>query len=293
MFQGVFTALVTPFKQGEVDLEAFQNLIEWQIEQGVQGFVFIGTTGEAPTLTAEEYKRVLKVGLETVKRRVPVIAGTGTNATAATIEKTRYAKELGYDAALITMPYYNKPAQEGLRRHFVAIHEAVDIPLIIYNIPGRSVVDMNMATMSELARLKNIVGVKDATNDLARPLQTRLACGKDFCLLGGENATFAAYLAQGGDGGILVTSNVAPRAMRELFEAWKARDIEKFQRLNELLFPLHEAMFAETNPAPAKYALSKLGKCQNELRLPLCENSPAACQKMDAALQRVKDAGYL
>ncbi|MDD3287772.1 MAG: 4-hydroxy-tetrahydrodipicolinate synthase [Alphaproteobacteria bacterium] len=293
MFKGAFTAIITPFKDGEIDDGAFCDLIDWQIKEGIQGIVINGTTGEAPTLSNDEYKHILKIGIKTANKRVPIIAGSGTNSTAKTIEATAYAKEAGADGALITMPYYNKPTQEGLRRHFVAIHDAVDIPLIIYNIPGRSVVDMKVDTMADLSRLKNIVAVKDATNDLARPLKTRIACGPDFSLLCGENSTYGAFLAQGGDGGILVTSNVVPRALREFTDAWFAGDLKKFAYLNDVLFPLHEVLFVEPNPAPAKYALSRMGKCKNELRLPLCEISAETQKKVDAAMDRVKKAGYL
>ncbi len=292
MFKGVYTAIVTPFRDGKLDEQSLRGFVEWQIGEGIHGLIVAGTTGEAPTLSANEYKRLLELTIQTAKGRIPVIAGTGTNSTDKTIEATRLAKELGAAAALVVTPYYNKPTQEGMRRHFEAINNSVDLPIIIYNVPPRCGVDMDVPTMAKLSRLKNIVGVKDATDDLSRPLATRLACDADFCILTGENPTFGAFLAQGGDGGILVTSNVVPRALREMYDAWVARDIDKFSLLNKMIFPLHKALFCETNPTPVKYAVSRIGKCRNELRLPLCEATKAACEKVDAALQILADAGY-
>jgi 4-hydroxy-tetrahydrodipicolinate synthase len=292
MFKGVYTALVTPFRDGKLDEEALRNLVEWQINEGIHGLVMAGTTGESPTLSSDEYRRLLELTIQTAKGRVPVIAGTGTNSTAATIEKTRLAKELGAAAALVVMPYYNKPTQEGLKRHYHALNDAVDLPLIIYNVPPRSGVDMNVSTMAELSHLKNIVGVKDATDDLSRPLLTHRFCKPGFCNLTGENATFGAFLAQGGDGAILVTSNVVPHALRDMYDAWVARDIDRFQSLNRLLIMLHKALFCETNPVPVKYAVSRLGKCENELRLPLCEATKNAREAVDEALKPLIDAGY-
>lgn len=292
MFKGVYTAIVTPFKNGVLDEDALCSFVDWQIAEGVHGLVVAGTTGESPNLSASEYKRLLELSIQTAKGRVPIIAGTGTNSTSKTIETTRVAKELGASAALVVTPYYNKPTQEGLRCHFEAIANAVDLPILIYNVPCRCVVDMDVPTMAGLSRVKNIVGVKDATDDLSRPLMTRIHSAPGFCLLTGENATFGAFLAQGGDGGILVTSNVTPRALREMYDAWVARDIDTFSRLNQILAPLHKALFCESNPTPVKYAVSRIGKCVNELRLPLCPATSAACEKVDAALQVVVDAGY-
>src|SRR5437899_8635419 len=221
MFQGSLVATITPFRNGAVDERGFQNFIAWQIEQGTHGLVPCGTTGESPTLSHKEHKRVVELCLDVAKGKVPVIAGAGSNSTAEAIDLTRHAKEAGADAALIVTPYYNKPTQEGLYQHFKAIHDAVDLPIIIYNIPGRTAVDMSIATMARLAKLPNVVGVKDATNDLARPLRTREAIGPKFCMLSGEDHTALAFLVQGGDGCISVTANVAPRACADMHGAWQ------------------------------------------------------------------------
>src|SRR5712671_4852323 len=225
MLQGSIVALITPFHNGAVDEKGFQDFVDWQIGQGTHGLVPCGTTGESPTLSHAEHNRVVELCVETAKKRVPVIAGTGSNSTAEAIALTRHAKEAGADAALVVCPYYNRPTQEGLYQHFKAIHDAVDLPIIIYNIPGRSAVDMSNATMARLAKLPNIVGVKDATNDLARPLKMRVEIGQEFCLLSGEDGTAVAYLAQGGDGCISVTANVAPRLCSEMHEAWQKGDV--------------------------------------------------------------------
>jgi 4-hydroxy-tetrahydrodipicolinate synthase len=241
MFRGSITALITPFKAGAVDERAFQSLVDWQIGQGTHGLVPCGTTGESPTLSHEEHNRVVTLCVEAANRRVPVIAGTGSNSTDEAIMLTRHAKEVGADAALVVTPYYNKPTQEGMYRHFKAIHDAVDLPIVIYNIPGRSVIDMSIATMARLAELPNVVGVKDATSDLARPLRTRLAIGRDFCQLSGEDATVVPFLAQGGVGCISVTANIAPKPCAELHDAWQAGDMRRVMDLNERLLPVHDA----------------------------------------------------
>jgi len=269
MFKGSITALLTPFRDGRVDEPAFQAFVEWQIDQGIHGVVPVGTTGESPTLTHDEHKRVVELCVEAVGGRVPVIAGTGSNSTDEAIELTIHAKSAGADAALVVTPYYNKPTQEGLFSHDSAIAGAVDIPVVIYNIPGRSVVDMTVETMARLAKIANIVGVKDATNDLARPVMTRLAVGTGFCQLSGEDATVAAFLGQGGDGCISVTANVAPGLCAQMCEAWQARDIDSFAALRDRLAPLHEALFCESSPGPVKYAASLMDKCLQDTRLPL------------------------
>lgn len=284
MFKGSFPALLTPFANGGVDETAFQDLVEWQIEQGSHGLVPCGTTGESPTLSHEEDMRVTALCVEVAKGRVPVIAGTGSNSTEEAIKLTRHAKQVGADGALVVTPYYNKPTQEGLYRHYKAIQDAVEIPIVIYNIPGRCVIDMSVETMTRLAALPNVVGVKDATCDLARPAKTRLAIGPDFVQLSGEDATVVPFLAQGGHGCISVTANVAPRLCAELHEAWQAGDIESVQRINDRLMPLHEALFAETSPAPVKYAASLLGKCRNIVRQPLVEVSEQTEAKVRAAM---------
>ncbi|MFZ4699774.1 MAG: 4-hydroxy-tetrahydrodipicolinate synthase [Candidatus Methylumidiphilus sp.] len=269
MFTGSIVALVTPFKDGAIDEGAYQSLIDWQISQGTHGIVPCGTTGESPTLSHTEHKRVVELAIEAAGGRVPVIAGTGSNSTAEAIELSRHARQAGATAALVVTPYYNKPTQEGLYQHFKAIHDAAELPILIYNIPGRSAVDMSVATMARLARLPNIVGVKDATANLARPLEIRTVVGPEFCQLSGEDATVVAFLAQGGVGCISVTANVAPAECAALHNAWQAGDWPTVERLRDILAPLHQVMFLETNPAPAKYAVSLLGRCENSLRLPL------------------------
>ncbi len=269
MFKGSITALITPFRGGRVDEPAYQAFVEWQIEEGVHGVVPVGTTGESPTLSHDEHKRVVELCIEVANGKVPVIAGTGSNSTEEAIELTVHAKEAGADAALVVTPYYNKPTQEGLFQHYSAIAEAADIPVVIYNIPGRSIVDMSVETMARLAKVANIVGVKDATNDLARPVVTRLAAGPDFCQLSGEDGTVVAFLAQGGDGCISVTANVAPGPCAQLHEAWQARDLDTVGALRDRLAPLNLALFCESSPGPVKYAASLLDKCLPDTRLPL------------------------
>ncbi len=285
MFKGSFVALITPFRDGGVDENAFQDFVAWQVEQGTRGLVPTGTTGETPTLSHDEQERVISLCAEVANGRVPVVAGTGTNSTAHTIELTRMAKAAGATAALIVCPYYNKPTQEGLYQHFKAIHDAVDMPIVIYNIPGRSAVDMTNATMARLAKLPNIVGVKDATNDLARPLRMRIEIGAEFALLSGEDATAVAYLAQGGDGCISVTANVAPRLLAEMHAAWQKGEVETVRRINERLIPLHDALFAETSPAPVKYAASLLGKCEPRVRQPLWPIMPETEERVARAMR--------
>lgn len=280
MFKGSITALITPFKDGEIDWKAFETFVDWQISQGTHALVPCGTTGESPTLSHKEHREVIQRCLKVAKGRVPVIAGTGSNSTTEAIELTQYAKEDGADAALIVMPYYNKPTQEGMYQHFKKIHDEVDIPIIIYNIPGRSVVDMSVETMARLVQLPNIVGVKDACGNLARPLLTRLACGKDFCQLSGDDDTVAAFLAQGGVGCISVVSNIAPRLCAQMHEAWMTRNLDLFTRLRDQLAPLAGALFCETSPAPVKYGVSLLGMSTDEVRLPLVKASETARTKV-------------
>jgi len=276
MFSASITALLTPFKDGRVDEKAFQSFVQWQIDQGSHGVVPCGTTGESPTLTHEEHMRVTELAIEVAAGRIPVIAGTGSNSTEEAIRLTRHAKQAGADAALVVAPYYNKPTQEGLYQHFKAIHDAVELPIVIYNIPARSVVDMSVATMARLARLPNIVGVKDATADLTRPLRTRVEIGADFCQLSGEDATVTAFLAQGGVGCISVTSNVAPAQCALLHKAWQGGDWATVEHYRDQLLPLHQALFVEASPAPVKYAASLLGICTDEVRLPLVPVTDAA-----------------
>jgi len=287
MFKGSLVALITPFRNGELDEKAFGDFVEWQIQEGTDGLVPVGTTGETPTLSHQEHRRVVELCIEVAKGRVPVIAGAGSNSTREAIALTQHAKTVGADAALVVTPYYNKPTQEGLFQHYKAIHEAVDLPIIIYNIPGRSIVDMSVATMARLAKLPRIVGVKDATNDLARPMRTRIACGRDFCILSGEDATAIQLMAGGGHGCISVTANIAPRLCSEMHRAWQGGDIAKVMDLQERLMPLHDAMFCETSPGPVKYAASLLGKCTAEVRLPLCEIAEASKQRVKEVMTAV------
>jgi 4-hydroxy-tetrahydrodipicolinate synthase len=271
MFQGSITALITPFRNGGVDEKCFQDFVDWQIKEGTDALVPVGTTGESPTLSHEEHMRVVELCIEAAGKRVPVIAGTGSNSTDEAISLTRHAKKAGADAALVVLPYYNKPTPEGQYRHFKAIHDAVDIPIIIYNVPPRTAVDMTVETMARLAKLPHIVGVKDATADLARPMLTRIACGPQFCQLSGEDGTVVPFLAQGGHGCISVTSNVAPRLCAQLHKAWQRRDLDTVNSLNERLMPLHKALFVETSPGPVKYGANLLGRAPADTRLPLCE----------------------
>jgi 4-hydroxy-tetrahydrodipicolinate synthase len=285
MFKGSLVALITPFRDGKLDETAFQEHVAWQLGQGTHGLVPIGTTGECPALEEDEQERLIALCVEVAKGRAPVIPGTGFNSTSHTIAATRAAKEAGADAALVVCPYYNKPTQEGLYQHFKAVHDAVDIPIVVYNIPGRSAVDMSNATMARLAKLPNIVGVKDATNDLTRPLKMRVEIEGEFSLLSGEDGTAVAYLAQGGDGCISVTANIAPALCSEMHTAWQKGDVATVRTLNERLISLHEALFVETSPAPVKYAASLLGRCRPEVRLPLCETTPATQEKVRDAMR--------
>ena len=269
MFRGSICALITPFKNGSVDSAAYEKLIDWQIEQGTEALVPCGTTGESPTLTHEEHKRVTEICIGVAKGKVPVIAGTGSNSTEEAIMLTRHAKKAGANAALVVTPYYNKPTQEGLYEHYKAINDSVDLPVIIYNIPGRSIVDMSIETMARLARLQNIIGVKDATNDVSRATRQKNAIGEEFCQLSGEDGTQIGFLAQGGHGCISVTANVAPKQMFEFHKAWRDGEVRVAQSLNERLMPLHIGLFCESSPGPVKYAASLLGRSSAETRLPL------------------------
>jgi 4-hydroxy-tetrahydrodipicolinate synthase len=268
-FRGSFTALATPFNNGSVDEKAFRALVDWQIAEGTNGLVPAGTTGESPTLSHEEHKEVVEWCIDQAKGRVPVIAGAGSNSTREAIELSQHAEQAGADAVLVVTPYYNKPTQEGLFQHFKAINDAIGIPIIIYNIPARSVIDMSVDTMQRLFELKNIAGVKDATANVVRVSQQRAAMGPDFNQLSGEDATALGFMAHGGHGCISVTSNVAPRLCAEFQSACLRGDFASALRLQDKLMPLHQHLFIETNPAPAKYALSVLGKCAEAVRLPM------------------------
>jgi len=267
--KGSIPALITPFKNGKIDFLSFSKIIEWSINEGSHGFVPCGTTGESPTLSHNEHKKVIEECIKVVDKRVPVIAGTGSNSTEEAIDFTLHAKDAGADAALVVTPYYNKPTQSGLFLHFSKIANSSNIPIIIYNIPGRSVVDMNIDTMKELSKIDNIVGVKDATNDLMRPLLSRQTFKKEFIYLSGEDGTSVAYLAQGGDGCISVTANIAPKICSQIQNYWKDGNIKLVQKLNNQLAELHYALFIESSPSPVKYAVSLLGLSSDEVRLPL------------------------
>ncbi len=286
MFQGSIPALITPFtSEGEIDMKAFDSLVEWQIEQGSHGLVPCGTTGESPTLSHAEHKSLVERCVEIANKRVPVIAGAGSNSTREAIELTQHAQQAGADAVLIVTPYYNKPSQEGLYQHYKAIHDDSDIPVVIYNIPGRCIVDMSLETMARLAKFPRIVGVKDATNDLARPVATRLEIGKDFCQLSGEDGTVCGFLAQGGHGCISVVANIAPKLSSQLHEAWQRGDLVEVARIRDLLAPLSDILFCESSPAPVKYAASRLGLCENRIRRPLMPATEAAQKLVETAME--------
>lgn len=284
MFRGSLVALITPMNaDGSIDEKAFARFVDWQIGEGTNGVVPVGTTGESPTLSHAEHKRVVEMAVDVAKGRIPVIAGAGSNSTEEAIDFTRHAKQAGADAALVVTPYYNKPTQEGLFLHYTAIADAVELPIIIYNIPSRSVVDMSVETMARLAKHPNIVGVKDSTANLARPLHTRRTCGPDFVQLSGEDHTAIAYRASGGMGCISVTANIAPRLCSEMHAAWQDGRTADAMATQDRLLPLHDALFVETSPGPVKYAASLIGHGTEKCRLPL-----APC--FDATKVRVREA---
>src|SRR5476651_697987 len=285
--KGSIPALITPMKDGKVDEAAFRKFVSWQIELGSQGLVPCGTTGESPTLSHEEHMRVVQICVEEAAGRVPVIAGAGSNSTAEAIELTRHAKAVGADAVLSVTGYYNKPSQEGLYRHYAAISDAVDIPILIYNIPGRAIVEISVETMARLSKIANIIGVKDATANLMRPTRERAACGPDWRLISGEDGTALGYMAHGGNGCISVTANVAPKLCAEFQDACLRGAYDRARELQDKLMPLHDAMFCEPSPAPVKYAVSLLGLCTPDVRLPLVELNDAGRAQVKAAMQGV------
>jgi len=289
-FFGSITALITPFKNGEIDQKAFQDFVQWQLNEGTNGFVPCGTTGEAPTLSDEEYGLLTRLCMEVVKGKAPVMVGCGSNSTKHAMHLTAQAQNMGADAALHVCPYYNKPSQEGLYQHFKTIHDNSDLPIFIYNIPGRSIVNMMPDTMARLAALPRIIGVKDATGDLQKPLKVRQLCGPDFVQLSGNDDTALAHLAQGGVGCISVVSNIAPALCAKMQAAWRGGDIATAQKINDQLMPLIEVLFVETSPSPVKYAASLIGKCRNELRLPMVPVSKANEKQIkDAMVQSILD----
>jgi 4-hydroxy-tetrahydrodipicolinate synthase len=286
MFKGSFVALITPMHPGgAVDLDAFAKFVEWQIGQGTHGIVPVGTTGESPTLTHDEHRQVVEVAVKVAAGRVKVIAGAGSNSTAEAIELTRHAKQAGADAALVVTPYYNKPTQEGMVLHYGAIADAVDLPVVIYNIPSRSVVDMGADTMGRLSKHRNIIGVKDATANLARPLHTRRACGKGFVQMSGEDHTALSFLAAGGHGCISVTANIAPRLCSEMHQAWQDGLTDRAMAIQDRLLALHDAMFVESSPGPVKYAASLLGHGSDQCRLPMAPVGEATRTQVRTAMQ--------
>ena len=284
--KGSLVALITPFHGGKVDEKAFKKLVGWQIRNGTQGLVPCGTTGESPTLSHDEHRHVTELCIEVARGQAAVIAGTGSNSTEEAISLTRHAKKAGADAALVVTPYYNKPTQEGLFQHFRAIATSVDIPIFIYNIPPRSVIDMSIETMARLAELPNIVGVKDATCDLARPVRERIAIGPKWIELTGEDATALPYRSVGGHGCISVTCNIAPKSLSKMHALCDKQDYRAAGRINDTLMPLHGALFSETSPGPIKYAASLLGLCEPELRLPLVMPEAATQQRVRQAMTR-------
>ena len=285
MFAGSLVALITPMHpNGALDTDAYARLIEWQILEGTSGLIAVGSTGEGSTLTHAEHRICIDTAVKVAAHRVPVIAGTGSNSTAEAIALTAYAKHAGADAALIVTPYYNKPTQQGLFLHYSAIADAVALPILIYNIPPRSVIDMSVATMARLAAHPNIVGVKDSTANLARPIHTRLACGPKFCQLSGEDGTALAFNAAGGVGCISVTANVAPKSCAEMQSAWAAGNLLEATAIQDRLTPLHDALFIESNPAPVKYAASLLGYGSPHCRLPLAPLLESTAQAVRAAM---------
>lgn len=286
--KGIYTALITPFKNGKVDEKAFQSFVEWQVSEGVHGLVPCGTTGESPTLTHDEHNRVIDMTIEVAKGRAQVMAGTGSNSTDEAIMTTRHAKKSGADSVLLVAPYYNKPTQEGLYQHFKAINDAVEIPMIVYNIPGRSVVNITDDTLARLSALPNIVGIKDATGDLARVHTLRHRMKKPLAILSGEDMTAVAFNAIGGQGCISVSSNIAPKQCAAVQNASLVGDIKGAVALQDVLVPLHEIMFCETSPGPVKYAASLLGKCSPELRLPLVEPSESNKKSIEQVLKNLR-----
>lgn len=289
MFKGSFTALITPFKNNKVDDQSFQRFVDWQIAQGSHGLVPVGTTGETPTLSHDEHMHVVDLCIRTARKRVPVIAGAGSNSTEEAIELTRFAKKAGADAALHSTGYYNKPTQEGLYLHFKAINDSVDLPFIVYNVPGRTVVDISAQTMARISELKNFGGVKDATANMERQSQHRLLIRKPWSALSGEDATCLGYMAHGGSGCISVTANIAPKLCAEFQNACLASNFKRALEIQDILLPLHGALFCETNPAPAKYAAFRLGLIETpDCRLPLAPLADASKKTIEAALAHAR-----
>jgi len=290
MFKGSFVALITPFSNGAINEEAFQSFVEWQVQEGTNGLVPCGTTGESPTLNHAEHKRVTELCIEVTAGRVPVLAGAGSNSTSEAVDLAKHAESAGANGVLVVAPYYNKPTQAGLYAHYKAVNDAVGIPIIIYNIPGRSVVNINLDTMKRLAELPNIAGVKDATSDLALPIHYRREIGPDFCQMSGEDATAIPYLAAGGHGCISVTANIAPAKCAAQHAAWAAGDVAGAMAVQDQLIAVHASMFCESSPGPVKYAAQLMGLCSAEMRLPMVDITDSSKARVEAAL---RDAGLL
>ena len=288
MLRGSMPALITPFKNGAVDLEGLKALVAWHIAEGSHGLVPVGTTGESPTLSHEEHEAVVSAVVEAAAGRIPIVAGAGSNNTAEALRFMHHAKDVGASAALVVTPYYNKPTQEGIIAHFRTLHDACDLPIVIYNIPGRSAVDISSETMGELAKLPRIIGVKDATGDLARVCEQRRTCGPDFLQISGEDATAHGFNAQGGIGCISVTANVAPKYCSEMHSAWQEKNISKAQEINLKLSSLHNVLFIESSPGPVKYAASLLGLCNENIRLPLSQIKEDTKQAVKNCLQELQ-----
>jgi 4-hydroxy-tetrahydrodipicolinate synthase len=287
MFEGIMTALITPLRDGRVDEEALRRLVDWQVESGVHGLVPCGTTGESATLSHEEHERVIDVVIEQAAGRVPVIAGTGSNSTWETLNLTRHAAGAGASAALLITPYYNRPTQEGLYRHFEAVAKEVDIPIVLYNVPSRTGVNLEPKTVGRLCKIDNVVGLKDAGPGIKQTLDTIDACGGEIAILSGDDFSNLAILAVGGRGAISVSSNVAPRLGAEVYNAWDRGDCDRARQLQQKLHPLNQCMFVETNPIPAKWAVHRLGMCADEVRLPLTPLSEEFRPRVEAAMEKL------
>ena len=285
MFKGAHTALITPFKGGQIDEESFRSFIDFQISEGIHGLVPVGTTGESPTLSHEEHKLAVELCVQQADKRVPIIAGTGSNNTEEAIDLTRHAESAGADAALVVTPYYNKPTQKGLYSHFEAISKSTKLPIVIYNIPGRSIVDMSTETMKSLFKIENIIGVKDATSNIPRVYESKTVIGENFNQLTGDDATTLAFMTYGGHGSISVTSNIAPKLCSQFMQLCLSKDFAEAAKINDKLMPLHHALFVESSPGPVKYAASKLGLCSEEIRLPLTLISDETKVLVDKALK--------
>ena len=290
MFSGSIPALITPFRDGVIDVKSLQNLVEWHIQQGSSGLVAVGTTGESPTLSHEEHRTVVEVVVKQAAGKIPIIAGAGSNNTSESVDLIQFASKIGADGALVVTPYYNKPSQRGLYTHYKTLHDCSDIPIIIYNIPGRSVVDMTVETMRELSKLERIVGVKDATGDVGRVSDTRVACGENFVQLCGNDDIALGFNAHGGKGCISVIANIAPKLSAEFQSAMMDGDFKRALEFQDKLLPLHRAAFLEPNPCPTKFALEILGKCTAEIRSPLVEIED---KTKEAMLNALKHAGLI